>query len=114
MQKSESRMEVGIARRLSAKCVPRGITDRISLRLDDATAEPAIIATMDRYFANQVARHLHSIHRELRSTETPKTTKGNRLVYAFHLSLRYCEAPAARESGWSSPSIVGMSSETVG
>ncbi len=46
--------------------------------------------------------------------ETPKTTKGNRLAYALHVSVRYCGAPAPSESGWSSPSIVGMSSETVG
>ena len=69
-----------------------GITNRISLRLDDAPAEPAVIGIMDRYFANQVTCQLHSIHREFRSTETPKTTKGNRLAYAFHLSLRYCRA----------------------
>jgi hypothetical protein len=64
--------------------VTGGITDRISLRLDDALAEPAIIGIMDRYFANQVARQFHSIHREFRSTETPKTTNGNCLAYAFH------------------------------
>ena len=69
---------------------------------------------MDRYFANQVARQLHGIRREFRSAETPKTTQGNRLAYAFHFSVRYCGAPAPSESGWSSPSIAGMSSETVG
>ena len=91
-----------------------GITDRISLSLDDAPAEPAIMGIMDHYFANQVACQFHSIHREFRSTETPKTKKRNRLAYAFHLYLRYCGAPVPSESGWSSPSIVGMSSETVG
>ncbi len=91
-----------------------GITDRIGLRLDDAPAEPAIIGVMNHYFANQVARQLHSIRREFGSAETSKTTKGNRLACAFHLSARYSGAPAPSESGWSSPSIVGMSSETVG
>jgi hypothetical protein len=64
--------------------VTSGITDRISLRLDDAPAEPDITGIMNRYFANQVARQLHSIHREFRSTEAPKTTNGNCLAYAFH------------------------------
>ena len=91
-----------------------GITDRISLRFNDTPAEPAIIGIVDRDFANQVVRQLHSIHREFRSAETPKTTKRNCLAYAFHFSVRYFGALAASESGWSSPSIVGMSSETVG
>jgi hypothetical protein len=60
--------------------VTGGITDRIGLRLDDAPAEPAIVGIMDHYFANEVARQLHSIHRELRSTETAETRKGNCLV----------------------------------
>jgi hypothetical protein len=51
--------------------VTGGITDRISLRLDDAPAEPAIIGIMDHYFADQVACQLHSIHWEFGSTETP-------------------------------------------
>ena len=46
-------------------------------------AEPAIIGIMNRYFANQVTRQLHSIHREFRSTETPKTTNGNCLALAL-------------------------------
>jgi hypothetical protein len=66
--------------------VTGGIADRISLRFNDAAAEPAIIGIVDHYFANQVACQFHGIHREFRSTEMPKT---------FH------------ESGWSSPSIVG-------
>jgi hypothetical protein len=44
--------------------VSGGITDGISLRLDDAPTEPAIIGIMDRYFANQVMRQLHSVNRE--------------------------------------------------
>ena len=48
------------------------------------------------------------------STETPKTANGNCLVYSFYFSVREFGEPAAAESGWSSPSIVGMSSETVG
>jgi hypothetical protein len=63
------------------------MTDRISLRLDDAPAEPAIVGIMHCYFANQVGRQLHSIHRELRSTETPKTTKGELFAYAFYVSV---------------------------
>src|SRR5580704_9350265 len=101
-----------IVRRLSPKCVTGGITCRIGLRLDDASAEPAIVGIVDRYFANQVACQLHSIHRQIRSTETTKAKNGNRLTYAFHFSVLYCGASAASESGWSSPSIVGMSSET--
>jgi hypothetical protein len=68
--------------------VTGGITDRISLRLDDAPAEPAIIEIVDYYFANQIACQFHSIHREFGSTETPKTTKGNRFAGVFHKPLR--------------------------
>ena len=67
-----------------------GVTDRISLRLDDVPAKPAIIGIVNHYFANQVARQLHSIHREFCSTETP------------HFSDRLDLAV-----------VVGMSSETV-
>jgi hypothetical protein len=55
--------------------VTGGITDRISLRLDDAPAEPALVGIVDHYFADQVARQLHSIDREFCSTETPKTIR---------------------------------------
>jgi hypothetical protein len=48
-------------------------------RLDDAPGEPALIGIMDHYFANQVRRQLHSIRREFRSTETPKTIEGTRV-----------------------------------
>jgi hypothetical protein len=34
------------------------MTDRISLRLDDPSAEPAIIVIVNQYFANQVACQL--------------------------------------------------------
>ena len=57
---------------------------------------------MNHYFADQVARQLHGILGEFRATEAPKAAKGNRLAYVFHFS------------GWSSPSMVGISSETVG
>jgi hypothetical protein len=94
--------------------VAGGITDRISLSLDDAPAEPAIIGIMDHYFPNQVTRQFHRIHREFPSTETPKTKKRDSLAYLFHFSMHYCGAPAPSDIGWSSPSIAGMSSETVG
>jgi hypothetical protein len=54
--------------------VPGGIADRISLRFNDATAEPATIGIMDHNLANQVAREFDSIDREFCSSETPKTT----------------------------------------
>jgi hypothetical protein len=59
-----------------------GITDWISFRFDDAAAEPAVIGIVDHYFANQVARQLHTIRRQFRSPETPQTTNG------IHLSVR--------------------------
>jgi hypothetical protein len=59
---------------LSEECVTGGITDRISLRLDGAPAEPAVIDIMDDYFAKQVARQMHAV--------------------------RHCGAPAPPESGW--------------
>ena len=52
-------------------------------RQADASAEPAIIGIMNRYFANQSACELHNIHWELRSTETPKTTNVNLLPTDF-------------------------------
>ncbi|MGA3240507.1 MAG: hypothetical protein ABSG03_29890 [Bryobacteraceae bacterium] len=36
--------------------MPCRITDRISLRLDDAPAEPAIIGIMDHYFAVEILK----------------------------------------------------------
>jgi hypothetical protein len=63
--------------------MPSGITDRISLPLDYTPAEPTIICIMDCYFANKLARQFNSIHWESRSTETPKTTKGNCFAYAL-------------------------------
>jgi hypothetical protein len=79
--------------------VPSRITDRVSLRLDDAPAEPAIRGIMDHHFANQVARQFHSIDREFGSTEAPKTKKGNCFDHAFHVSVRYFGVPAPSESG---------------
>jgi hypothetical protein len=49
---------------------------------------------MDHYFAKQVARQIHGINREFRSTKTPKAEKRNRLADALHFSVRYCGAPA--------------------
>ena len=76
-----------------------GITDRISLCLDDAPTEPAIIGIMNHYFANKVARQLHGIHRKFGPTDTPKTITRNRLACAFHLPVRLLQAAAVCESG---------------
>jgi hypothetical protein len=56
--------------------VTGGIADRISFRLDDASAEPAIIGIMARYLANQVARRLDSLSWEFHRTQMPKATEG--------------------------------------
>jgi len=69
---------------------------------------------VDDYFANQVPRQFYSIEREFSSTQPSKTKRRDPLAYLFHFAMRYCGAPAPSDSGWSSPSIVGMSSETVG
>jgi len=94
--------------------VTGGITDRISLRLYNASAQPPVTDIMNRYFANQVAGQFHSVRREFRSTETPETRGKSHLAHPFHLAMRYRDASASSGSGRSSPSIVGMSSETVG
>jgi len=44
----------------------------------------------------------------------PERQSGPRRHGALHFSARYCEALTPTASGWSSPSIVGTSSETVG
>ena len=61
MSVSSPKKRRGVAPRLSEECVTGGITDRMSLRLDDAPAEPAVIDIMDDYFAKQVARQMHAI-----------------------------------------------------
>ncbi len=85
--------------RRSAKCVPCGITDGISFRLDDAPAKPAIVGIVHRYFANQVARQLHSTDREFCLTETPETTNGSCLAHAFVIRNLLTHSGRSRKQG---------------
>lgn len=75
-----------------------------------------MIGIVGRYLADQIACQFHSIRQKLRPAETTKMTEPNRFAFAFHsyFSVRYYEASAPSESGWSPPSMVEMSSETVG
>jgi hypothetical protein len=46
------------------------IADWICFGFDDPPAEPARGEIMDHYFADQIARQLHGVHRKLRSAKT--------------------------------------------
>lgn len=61
-----------ITPRLSTERTTSRIADWVSFRFDNPAAKPTLGNVMNNHFADQIARQLHCVHRELRPAKTPE------------------------------------------